>query len=91
MTSDLTGLLAKMTVPQIKELHKAVDAFNATEGSFDWPNGMSVRLRTGKNLEALGLVKNVRSSANRYDHWVPTVKGVRAAAVIPRLERHCSR
>lgn len=91
MTNDLTGLLAKMTVPQIKELHKAVDTYHATEGSFDWPHGMSVRLRTGKRLELLGLVKNVRSNVNRYDHWLPTAKGVRAAAVFPRLSRGCSR
>ena len=66
----------ELTKPQLNDLKKAIATHKLTVGSFNWPDGMSVRLRTGKALEKLGLVKNQRSRWNKNNHWIPTKKGI---------------
>lgn len=73
--------VASLTTAQKRDLETAVTVYQQTVGSYDWPSGQSVRLRTGKALETLGLVENRRSTANAYDHWAPTPRGLEVAAL----------
>lgn len=70
---------AQLTPAQARDLVTAASVHQRTVGSYDWPGGKSVRLRTGKALEALGLVENRRSDVNAYDHWIPTPRGLEVA------------
>lgn len=59
-----------------RDLRRSVDVWRKTVGTFDYPEGRSVRLRTGRALAKRGLVElGNGGSANAYRAWRPTPKG----------------
>jgi len=72
-----------LTPAQTKELLRLYTIYKRTVGSYDWPKGMSLRLRSGKRLAWLGLVEQANLySANRYRAWRITDEGVKVAEAI---------
>jgi hypothetical protein len=66
-----------LSFAQRSDLQRCVARWRATFGSFDYPQGDAIALRTAGKLEALGLVRlGNRYSANRRPRWLPTEAGV---------------
>lgn len=67
----------KVTDAQKRDLSWLYHVYRVTVGSYDWrENGESLRLKTGKSLERLGLVEQAnRYSANRFKRWRLTEAG----------------
>lgn len=76
-----------LTDAQVRELTKLYQIHQKTVGTFDWPKGMSIRLRTGKSLEKMGLVYHANKySANRYMRWGITEEGIKAITDLEKLK-----
>ncbi len=69
------------TPAQIADLRRCIARCDATKGTFDYPNGDAIALRTGAALERRGwVVWANRFSANRRRRWLPTDAGRAALA-----------
>lgn len=69
-----------LTEAQTRELLRLYQVHIKTVGTYDWPDGKVLRLRTGKYLAEKGLVKiGNAGSANRYPKWRITEQGMKIA------------
>lgn len=77
----------KLTDTQLRELTKLYHIHRDTVGTFDWPKGRSIRLKTGKSLEKMGLAYHANKySANRYKRWGITEEGIRIVSELEKSE-----
>lgn len=66
-----------------RDLLDCVAVCERTRGTYDWPRGRAIRLRTGEALARRGLVSWANQySANRCKSWLPTDAGIAAAKAI---------
>lgn len=73
----------RMTPAQIADLRRCIARCDATKGTFDYPNGDAIALRTGAALERRGwVVWANKGSANRRRRWLPTEAGRAALAAM---------
>lgn len=78
--------MADLTEAQKRDLLKCHAVWFRTHGTYDYPSGNAIALRTGKSLAKLGLVElGNRYSANRRARWLPTAAGKTKAEEL-RLE-----
>ena len=69
-------MTALPTPAQIADLRRCIARCDATKGSYDYPNGDAIALRTGAALERRGwVVWANKGSANRRRRWLPTEAG----------------
>lgn len=75
------------TPAQLADLRRCVARCDETKGTFDYPNGDAIALRTGAALERRGwVVRANRFSANCRRRWLPTDAGRAALAEIDQKE-----
>jgi len=73
------------------DLHACAKRHLATAGTYDYPHGDAIRLRTGRALARRGLVEvGNRWSANRYTRWRPTSAGIALVKAVLELGWHPS-
>lgn len=71
------------TPAQVADLRRCIARCDVTKGTYDYPNGDAIALRTGAALERRGwVVWANRYSANRRRRWLPTEAGRAAIAEI---------
>lgn len=67
---------AKLTPAMSADLRRLVARVKATAGSYDYPSGDALALRTGPAIERRGLVYCAnRYTANKRRRWLPTMAG----------------
>lgn len=66
----------ELTPARRADLERCVAIWRKTNGTYDYPNGNAIELRTGRALERMGLVElGNRFSNNRRRRWLPTEAG----------------
>lgn len=73
--TDFAALNAAMQ----RDLPVCVESYPCTRGTEDFPEGLSIRLRTGEVLSRRELEYGANQhSWNRYKRWLPTEAGISA-------------